>query len=62
LAIFTLYSIIGDIQFSKIKEIIDDQNAFDRNTIDIFIAFEEEKILLRYKQNEIDITEYKVIK
>ncbi len=48
------------IPFRKIKEIIDDEQAFNRNTIDIFIAFEEDRILLRYKKNEIDITAYKV--
>jgi hypothetical protein len=50
------------LPLSKIKEIIDDKNSFDRNTIDIFIAFEEERILLRYKKNEIDITEYSIVK
>lgn len=50
------------LPFSKIKESIGDQKAFLRNTIDIFIAFEDEKIFLRYKKTEIDITEYKVIK
>jgi predicted GIY-YIG superfamily endonuclease len=50
------------IPFSKIKEIVNDDEAFARNTIDIFIAFEEEKILLRYKKKEADITEYRVIK
>lgn len=50
------------LPFSKIKDSIGDQEAFRRHTIDIFIAFEDEKILLRYKKNEIDITEYKVIK
>lgn len=50
------------IPFSEIKKVINDNDAFMRNTIDIFIAFEEDGIKLRYKDHEIDITEYRIIK
>ena len=49
---------IVTLPFKKIKEIINDEKAFQKNTIDIFIAFEENRILLRYKNNELDISEY----
>lgn len=50
------------IPFSEIKKVITDSNAFTKNTIDIFIAFVENYVKLRYKNNEIDITKYRIIK
>lgn len=50
------------IPFKVIKKIINDPDAFKRNTIDIFIAFEESSIKLRYKNNEIDITDFLIVK
>jgi predicted GIY-YIG superfamily endonuclease len=50
------------IPFSEIKKAINDTDAFDRNTIDIFIAFEDENIKLRYKNSEIDVTTYRIVK
>lgn len=50
------------IPFSEIKKAINDSDAFSRNTIDIFIAFEEDKILLRYKSSEVDVTNYRITK
>lgn len=50
------------IPFSEIKKAINDPDAFDRNTIDIFIAFEDESIKLRYKNSEIDVTTYRIVK
>ncbi len=46
------------IPFSEIKKGINDPSAFTKNTIDVFFAFEENKVLLRYKQNEIDVTPF----
>ncbi len=50
------------IPFSVIKKAINDSNAFIRNTIDIFIAFDEDSIKLRYKESEVDVTAYRIIK
>lgn len=50
------------IPFSEIKKAINDPTAFKRNTIDIFIAFEEESIKLRYKNSEIDVTAFRIVK
>ena len=50
------------IPFSEIKKAINDPDAFDRNTIDIFIAFEDDSIKLRYKNSEIDVTTYRIVK
>lgn len=46
------------IPFSEIKKGINDPSAFTKNTIDVFFAFEEDNVLLRYKQNEIDVTAF----
>lgn len=37
-----------------------DNAAFDRDTIDVFCRFDEEKIVLVYKGSELDVTEYAV--
>jgi len=50
------------IPFSEIKKAINDADAFKRNTIDIFIAFEEDNIKLRYKNSEVDVTTYRIVK
>jgi predicted GIY-YIG superfamily endonuclease len=50
------------IPFSQIKKAINDTDAFKRNTIDIFIAFEEDSIKLRYKNSEVDVTAYRIVK
>jgi len=50
------------IPFSEIKKAISDPDAFKRNTIDIFIVFEEDSIKLRYKSSEIDVTSFRIIK
>jgi len=50
------------IPFSEIKKAINDIDAFNRNTIDIFIAFEDDSIKLRYKNNDIDVTDYRIVK
>ncbi len=46
------------IPFSEIKKVINDPKAFNRNTIDIFFAFEGDKVILRYKKNELDVTTF----
>ena len=50
------------IPFSEIKKAINDADAFKRNTIDIFIAFEEDSIKLRYKNSEVDVTAHRIVK
>ena len=50
------------IPFTEIKKAIDDSKAFSRNTIDIFIAFKEDRILLHYKNSEVDVTRYRIVK
>ncbi len=50
------------IPFSVIKTVFDDsESVFKNNTIDVFIEFtEDNKARLNYKQNRLDITEYKL--
>ncbi len=46
------------IPFKEVKKAIRDKEAFDKNTIDIFISFEDEKIFLIYKKNKIDVSNF----
>jgi predicted GIY-YIG superfamily endonuclease len=50
--------------FENLKTIIldIDKKVFTRSTIDIFIAFQDEKVLLRFKGSEIDITQTSLLK
>ncbi|MDD3534539.1 MAG: GIY-YIG nuclease family protein [Candidatus Cloacimonetes bacterium] len=45
----------------KIKQCIaNNTDAFDKNTIDVFIQYQNDKIILSYKNNTIDISEFKL--
>ena len=33
-------------------------SALEKNTIDVFFAFEEDKVFLRYKDTELDVTSF----
>lgn len=44
------------IPLSAIKELISDPDAFERDTIDVFVRFDEDRIV--YKQRERDVTEH----
>ncbi|MGR3177482.1 MAG: GIY-YIG nuclease family protein [Candidatus Anammoxibacter sp.] len=50
------------IPFKEIKKTINDPDAFNRNTIDIFVDFKEDCIKLRYKNNETDVTSFRIQK
>lgn len=50
------------IPFSEIKKAVNDPEAFKRNTIDIFIAIDGDSIKLRYKNNEVDVSSYRIVK
>jgi hypothetical protein len=50
------------IPLREVKMLVEsvDSNAFQRDTVDIFVRFEEQKITLVYKTKEIDITKHAV--
>lgn len=50
------------IPLTIIKNFIspDDKDAFKRDTIDIFIRFDDAKILIAYKKSEMEITKYAI--
>jgi predicted GIY-YIG superfamily endonuclease len=48
------------IPLSKVQKVIKDKGAYERDTIDIFIAFQEGRVLLRYKEETLDVTEFKL--
>lgn len=57
----------GDIPLIPLKEIRQfieaiDPTAFDQDTIDIFIRFDETQVMLLYKKQSLDITNYNLLK
>lgn len=46
------------IPLAAIKELITDTGAFERDTIDVFVRFDEDKIVVSYKRQEVEVTEY----
>ena len=50
------------IPLNELKQFIkaNDSDAFARDTIDIFIRFDEEKIVVVYKGNEFDVTHFAI--
>ncbi len=51
------------IPLSEIRQLIYeiDSTAFDQDTIDIFIRFDETQVMLLYKKQSLDITKYNVL-
>jgi predicted GIY-YIG superfamily endonuclease len=49
------------IPFSEVKKVVTDATAFKQNTIDVYINFGEDKTTLTYKENVIDVTQYKLL-
>ena len=43
------------------KVIGPDEKEYQKNTIDIFVLFEEESIILLYKKNSLDVTNFALI-
>ncbi|HHT9133726.1 MAG TPA: GIY-YIG nuclease family protein [Candidatus Avalokitesvara rifleensis] len=49
------------IPLTEVQRVITDRSTYEQDTIDIWIAFTEEKVMLRYKDNEIDVTNFRLI-
>ena len=51
------------IPLQIIKDFVkkNDAKAFERDTIDIFIRFDETKIFVVYKNSEIDVTSFSAL-
>lgn len=49
------------IPLAEVQKVIKDKNAYNQNTIDIWIVFGDEKITLSYKDETIDVTKYKLV-
>ena len=48
------------IPLTKVQKVIKDKGAYERDTIDVFIAFQEDRVLLRYKEETLDVTQFKL--
>jgi predicted GIY-YIG superfamily endonuclease len=49
------------LPMAEIQKVIGDDSEYEKPTIDIFVIFEEDKITLKYKQNNLDVTNFKLI-
>lgn len=50
------------IPLTEVQKVIADESAYKQDTIDIWIIFEDEKVILGYKKGRIDVTKFKLIK
>lgn len=50
------------IPLTEVQKVIKDKTAYDQDTIDIWITFEDEKITLRYKEDSIDVADFRLVK
>ena len=46
------------VKMTEVQKVIKEKSAYEQDTIDIWINFEEDKISLRYKEETLDITKY----
>lgn len=49
------------IPLAEVRKVIKDKNAFNQDTIDIWIVFGDENITLRYKEEIIDVTKFRLL-
>lgn len=49
------------IPLSEVQKVIEDQNAYDQDTIDIWIVFREDKVTLSYKEKTIDVSQFRLL-
>lgn len=50
------------IPFEVIRSAIKDKDSYKQNTIDIYIEFKDETVLLHYKKNAVNVTSYQLLK
>jgi len=48
------------VPLSEVRKLITDKNAYQQNTIDVYVTFTADKTTLAYKNNLIDATGYKL--
>jgi hypothetical protein len=49
------------IPLTEVQKVIKDKSAYEQDTIDIWIVFTEEKVTLSYKQNTIEVTNFRLV-
>lgn len=49
------------IPLAEVRKVVKDKDAFTQNTIDIYIVFGEQKITLSYKDETIDVTQFRLL-
>ena len=50
------------VPLSEVRKLITDKNAYQQNTIDLYVVFASDKTTIAYKSNVIDVTGYKLRK
>jgi hypothetical protein len=50
------------IPLTEVQKVIKDKKAYEQDTIDIWIVFSEDKATLSYKENTIEITNFKLVR
>ncbi|MBM3175833.1 MAG: hypothetical protein FJZ93_08970 [Chloroflexi bacterium] len=48
------------IPLTEVQKVITDKSAYKQDTIDVWITFEDDKVALRYKEQTIDVTKFKL--
>jgi len=49
------------IPLTEVQRVIQNKGAFEQDTIDIYIVFRENTVLLQYKKNSIDVTQFRLL-
>ena len=50
------------VPLSEVRKLVTDKDAYKQNTIDIYVNFASDKITITYKDQNIDVTKYKLRK
>jgi len=49
------------VPLSTVQEVVEDEDAYNQNTIDVHVVFDDDNIYLEYGDARIDITEFRVL-
>lgn len=48
------------IPLTEVQKVIKDKAAYDQDTVDVYISFQEDKIMLLYKDKALDVTKFRL--
>lgn len=49
------------IPLATVQDVVEDDEAYNQNTIDVYVVFDDDEIFLEYRDSRIDITRFRIL-